>query len=37
MFLFCTLVLQNLYNQSRKEDFLREIEPDTFPSGLEDA
>lgn len=37
MFLFCTLVLRNLYGQSRKIDFDREMEPHIFPSGLEDV
>ncbi|KAF8417488.1 hypothetical protein EV426DRAFT_540278, partial [Tirmania nivea] len=37
MFLFCVLVLQNLLGQTTKAELDREMAPDTFPSGLEQA
>ena len=37
MFLFAKLVMTNLYNQTSRANLKRELEPDRFPSGLEQA
>ncbi|KAF2141617.1 uncharacterized protein K452DRAFT_271241 [Aplosporella prunicola CBS 121167] len=37
MFLFATLMVQHLYNQPTLKDLQQEIQPDTFPRGLNEA
>ncbi|CAM1509838.1 Fc.00g001730.m01.CDS01 [Cosmosporella sp. VM-42] len=37
MFLYARVVLENLLNQTRRSRLFREIEPGTFPDGLEQA
>jgi hypothetical protein len=37
MFLYAKLVMENLLRQRTQEDLMRELEPNTFPEGLEDA
>ncbi len=37
MFLFAKLVMENLYSQTKRENFTKELEPARFPHGLEDA
>jgi len=37
MFLFAKLVMENLYNQTKRENLNKELEPNRFPRGLEDA
>jgi hypothetical protein len=37
MFLFAKLVMENLYSQTKRANLTKELEPDKFPRGLEDA
>jgi hypothetical protein len=37
MFLFAKLVLQNLHDQENLENVYRELRPDTFPEGFDEA
>jgi hypothetical protein len=37
MFLFAKLVMENLYRQTSRENLTKELEPNRFPRGLEDA
>lgn len=37
MFLYAKLVLENLYNQTKRINLHRELEAERFPKGLEDA
>ena len=37
MFLFAKLVLENLHDQASLEDVYKELKPDTFPKGFEQA
>jgi len=37
MFLFAKLVLENLHHQANLEDVYKELKPDTFPKGFEQA
>lgn len=37
MFLFARLVLENLYGQENQDDVFKEIQPDTFPTGFDQA
>lgn len=37
MFLFAKLVMDNLFNQTKRESLTKELEPARFPRGLEDA
>jgi hypothetical protein len=37
MFLYAKLVIENLSRQRTREDLMRELEPNTFPGGLDEA
>ena len=37
MFLYAKLVMENLLRQRTREDLMRELEPNTFPKGLDEA
>ena len=37
MFLFAKLVMENFYKQTKRENLTKELEPNRFPCGLEDA
>lgn len=37
MFLFAKLVMENFYKQTKRENLTRELEPNRFPNGLEEA
>jgi len=37
MFLFAKLVMENLYSQTSRAKLNKELEPDRFPRGLEEA
>jgi hypothetical protein len=37
MFLFARLVMENFFSQTRRENLNKELEPNRFPRGLEDA
>jgi hypothetical protein len=37
MFLFAKLVLQNLYDQRNLVNVYKELRPDTFPKGFDEA
>jgi hypothetical protein len=37
MFLFAKLVMENLSQQARRVDLVRELEEDVFPKGLQNA
>jgi hypothetical protein len=37
MFLFARLILENLYDQENLENVYKELHPDTFPRGFDQA
>jgi hypothetical protein len=37
MFLYARVVLHNLMNQATLSDLKKELQPGTFPQGIEDA
>jgi hypothetical protein len=37
MFLFAKLVMENFFSQTKRENLTKELEPNRFPRGLEEA